>query len=402
MFILEKTRCGLKTVKYNKKYLHSKYDPLKEAKIFIESKKHLLDSKIVIVCGSGLGYHINEILNQGYKGKIIVFEYSSEILSLAKKNIKLNKQVEFIDGNNKDFLEQLAKYIGDVEDIIIHKPSLEVWKDLNIELYNILTNFEIQRHSIESQREELKANKEHNLLQEVKGIEEIFGIFDSSKPYLIVAAGPSLDFELEFIKENREKFNIISVGSAFKSLINAGVKPDAIVIIDAKPWVNNQLEFYKDNDIPLCFLSTASRWAVDIHKGKKYIFFNERNEDEIFIETGKTVAVAATDIAIKSGAKRIIFVGQDLAYLDNRTHTNTFESIYGYKDIIYKRNDSRQVQSVEGEMLQTTEGFLYFKQQLEYLIRANDSVRFYNISKGAYINGAKNLTSKELVEEINF
>ncbi|MGL4452589.1 MAG: 6-hydroxymethylpterin diphosphokinase MptE-like protein [Sarcina sp.] len=401
MISVEKTKNGLETLKYNKKYLHSKYDPLKEAKTFIESKKNLLEKDIAVVLGSGLGYHINEILNRGYNGKIIVFEYSSEILSLAKKNIVSDK-VEFINGKDSEFMLKLQKYFDLVEDIIIHKPSFEVLKDENISLYNLLKNFEIQRNSIEKQKDELLANKECNLQKNYEGIENILDIFDSDKAFLVVAAGPSLDFELEFIKKHREKFNIISVGSAFKSLINAGVKPDAIVIIDAKPWVKNQLDFYDENDIPLCFLSTASRWAVDAHKGEKYIFFNDEKESKYYINTGKTVAVAATDIAIKSGAKKVVFVGQDLAYLDNKTHTNTFESIYGYKDVIYKTNDYREVKSVNGKILQTTEGFLYFKKQLEKLVEYNKNIEFYNISKGAYINGAKNLISKKLVKEINF
>ena len=139
----------------------------------------------------------------------------------------------------------------------------------------------------------------------------------------------------------------------------------------------------------------SSDLAVEYHKGEKFIFYNDEERD-VFIRTGKTVAVAATDIAIKCGAKKIIFVGQDLAHLNGKTHTNTFEKIYGYKDVAYKLKDYREIMGVDENILETREGFLYFKKQLEILIESNPSIEFYNSSKGAKIIGTKSINIKEV------
>lgn len=59
---LEETREGMNTLviaKDNKKvYLHSKYDPLKEAESIVESYKDMESVTNIIFYGTGLGYHI--------------------------------------------------------------------------------------------------------------------------------------------------------------------------------------------------------------------------------------------------------------------------------------------------------------------------------------------------------
>ena len=71
-----KTKVGLPTLRVKKSsgqgiLLHSAYDPLKEAKNFIEGC-NLKTTRFLIIVGFGLGYHIREILDN-YPGiKLIV------------------------------------------------------------------------------------------------------------------------------------------------------------------------------------------------------------------------------------------------------------------------------------------------------------------------------------------
>lgn len=54
-------------------------------------------------------------------------------------------------------------------------------------------------------------------------------------PVLIAAAGPSLDDALDWIREHRSGFLLISVLSAARTLLSAGIVPDAVVLSDAGP-----------------------------------------------------------------------------------------------------------------------------------------------------------------------
>ena len=245
---------------------------------------------------------------------------------------------------------------------------------------------------IKQSEENYKINTENNY----KSINEFIEQFKkSNKPFIIVSAGPSVDNDLSKLKQNREKFNIISVGSAFRTLVKNRITPDAVVIIDTKPIVKKQFENLETYNIPLCFSATASRWAVELYNGPKYIF-NTSEHDEI--KTRGTVAVSAMDIAIKCNAKKIILLGQDLAFINKKSHTSTFEETYGFKDDYTINTKMKTVKGVNGECLNTTQGYITFKNKIESLIRENPHIKFINCSKGAYIEGASHVKFEILVK----
>lgn len=396
---LEKSKAGVLTMQYNNKYIHSKYDPIRESEQFVANNVHLIKNNIIVIYGLGLGYHINCILNYITDGtKVYIFEWNKDLISACKMvnpDLFTNKYIEIFDSTKKEFFEKLSFYLSKVTDIIVHKPSLETISETNDKLYMLIKGYLITKQWIRDNGSLLEENYIYNSKINAKSIKELINNFakvNRCKPYVIVASGPSLDFDLDLLKENRERFNIISVGSALRSLMNKGIKPDAIVIMDGKEIVKNQLRDYENSGISLCFLSTASRWAVETYNGPRYIFYNSDGEDEIIIRTGKTVAVAAIDIALKSGAQEIILLGQDLAFLDNKSHTETFEATYGFKDVIRKSGVNKFVKSIDGKMLETTEGYLYFKAQIELIINESKSISFINCSKGALIEGAVHMS----------
>ncbi|WP_050606983.1 motility associated factor glycosyltransferase family protein [Clostridium niameyense] len=404
MLKLEKTKSELYTVKYNNKYLHSKYDPLEESKKFINKYKNLIEkSSIILIYGLGLGYHVEQVFNINNKVQIYVFEGNEELINVCKKtNFKLfcNKRINIISYKERDFYSIFSKVIKGVKDIIVHRPSLQTIKYSNKELYALINNYIISKQAVDNSGM-LEENYKENFKQCYSSIHSLIKQFNKeNKPYIITAAGPSLDDELEILKNNRKNFIVITVGTALKSLMNNNIKPDIIVIIDGKKPVANQLSGFENENISLCFLSTASRWAVKGYKGPKYIFFNAMGEDEIIIETGKTVAVAAMNIAIKCGAKEVVLLGQDLAYLNGKSHISAFKDIYNCEDnpIINEQNDV--VKGVDGKMLKTTKGYIYFKNQIENVIKKNLNVNFVNCSKGALIKGAKNIDFKQYLSKL--
>ena len=228
-----------------------------------------------------------------------------------------------------------------------------------------------------------------------KNICDFFQI-QSNKTKLIVSSGPSLDLLINDIKKYRDNYDIYVVGSALSTLIKNNITPNAIVIIDSQDIVANQFNGYNNLKIPLLFLSTASKEAVGNYKGPKYIFYNKHNESNIVINTGKTVAVAAIDIAIKNNSKKIILIGQDLAYLNNKTHSNGIQEKYGIDNKALISSNSKTVKGRNGELLYTNRGYIFFKDNIEKLIRDNNKVKFYNCSLGAKIEGAQFTTMENL------
>jgi len=407
MIEIEKTKCELMTIKYNNKYIHSKYDPIREAEQLVDANIKLLSKSIIVVYGLGLGYHIDAIVKKmNSKSIVYVFEYTMDLVTCCKEinnSVFKYDNVNIIGRDDAKFYEKLAEYLGKAGDIIIHRAALETIKFTNESLYNLIDDYSLMKQSTENNEELIKLGKENfefNTKQNYKLINRFIDLYkNSNKPYVITASGPSLDNDLELLKENREKFNIISVGSSLRALMNKGIKPDAIVILDGKKIVKKQFEGYENEEIPLCFSAKASRWAVSDYKGHKYIFnITDDDNDNIMIETQETVAVSAMDIAVKCGAKKIILLGQDLAFIGNKSHTEVFEKTYGFKDNDANRNKIRTIKGVDGNRVNTAQGYIRFKFKIEWLIRKNTHVKFINCSKGAFIDGAEHMSLSDFIK----
>ncbi|GCD09009.1 motility associated factor glycosyltransferase family protein [Clostridium tagluense] len=379
-------------------FLHSKYYPVKEGEKFIElNEKFYRNKDVVMVYGLGLGYHVKELLKRCNDDcKIYIFDADKEIIKIADdlgslENIRKDKRVKVFDNYSQKFLQDFVRIAQLVDDILIYKPSVKLLSDEYIPLKNILEDYNVAKIAVERFSEVMSGNYEHNLRLKTPAIKEFFNRINvKGETVIVVAAGPSLDYNINTLKKLNGKVKVFSVGRALGTLMENEINPDMITIIDSQEGVCNQLKGYENSDIPLCFLSTASRWAVSNYNGPKYMFYNEENEDDIIINTGKTVAVATLNIAIKGGAKEIIFVGQDLGFLDNKSHAGTINDVSD--DGVYKK-----VLSVNGSMISTNDGYMYFKRQIEKEIEENPNVRFINCSKGARIKG----TVEMELEEVN-
>lgn len=404
MYQVEKSKTGLETLKYNDKYIHSSYDPLREAERFAIANKELLKDKIVVTYGLGLGYHIVELerlLDED--STMYVFEANINLIKYCKK---INKKVfeysniKIIGKDNTSFYSEFSNKLKEVNDIIIHKPSLETIRYSNRKLYNLINDFSIikQQHEREP---EMVLQAEENLRQNLNTNPNRISRFidkcrDSDKPYVIVSAGPSLDCELELLKDNRNRFNIFSVGSALRTLTDERIIPDCVVIIDPREIVKKQFEGIDCKDIPLCFDGKASRWAINTHNGEKFIFNYDKDENNI--ETGGTVAVAAINLAIECGANKIILLGQDLAFIGESSHTKSFEKTYGFKDKYKDNFKNKFINGIDGRPVRTIQSYITFKNKIESTIQKNNLIDFINSSKGAYIEGARHLEFKKVID----
>ena len=380
-------------------FLHSKYYPVKEGEKFIElNEKFYKDKDEVMVYGLGLGYHIKELLKRCNENcKIYIFDADKEIIKIADnlgglKDVRKDKRVKIFEDYSQTFLQDFVKVSQLVDDILIYKPSVKLLSDEYMSLKNILEDYNVAKIAVERFSEIMGKNYEHNLSLKTSTIKDLFNMINvKGETVIIVAAGPSLDYNINALKKLNGKVKIFSVGRALNILMKNEIRADMVTIIDAQEIVCNQLKGYENSDIPLCFLSTASRWAVEKYKGPKYMFYNEENKDDIIINTGKTVAVATLDIAIKGGAKEIIFVGQDLGFLDNKSHAGTINDVL--ENGIYKK-----VLSVNGNMINTNDGYMYFKRQIEKEIEENPNVRFINCSKGARIKGTVEMDLAQVMD----
>ena len=132
------SRGGLKVPVINDIHLHSMYDPVKEAKTFLEKYDASLESKNnVLVFGLGYAYHIYELCkklekNHGTDYQVIVIEPNEEVYrDCIKYNLFPNKNIKVFSGfdlhqiySDTDLINFLIKKPA----IISHPASFELYR----------------------------------------------------------------------------------------------------------------------------------------------------------------------------------------------------------------------------------------------------------------------------------
>ena len=127
---LEETRNGHKTIKVNGIYLHSKYDPIKEAQSFVNSNLNVDENPTgYLVLGLGLGYHILDLASRTDK-KIIVLESNKNIYNFACDICQIHQltNVRVITGINSDelfFEHEFVKFLSQKPKTLVHPSSFK-------------------------------------------------------------------------------------------------------------------------------------------------------------------------------------------------------------------------------------------------------------------------------------
>jgi hypothetical protein len=391
--------------------LHSSYDPRKEAEEFVASFALQPRDKVLVI-GCGLGYHLREILRQQPRiEKLFVFEARPDILRAAEQAVELadifaDPRVELtVDSDEKELMRRIYRVVklhnrDHKLKLIVHRPSLEVYKKDGTDLTDILEKIYIGPRL----QEMMKANFHANLpvVLRSRPVKELFGAY-KDKPVILVSAGPSLAADLEALKRLQGKAVIITVSTVLKLLLDNGVRPDFTAIGDPKPIMATHFQEVWDCGVPLIFLPTAAKEVVLRYPGIKYAALQTgyrlcdivaKKMDKGRVEVGESVSTLMLDVAIRMGGNPIIFVGQDLAFSDGHTHAP------GVPKRFRITTATRMVRSVCGEEIPTSSAFCWILHWIEKRIARQPQTVFINASaSGARIKGTLEKPLDEVFDE---
>ncbi len=148
-------------------------------------------------------------------------------------------------------------------------------------------------------------------------------------PAVIVAAGPSLDMFIDLLPEISKRTLLIAVDTAVRPLLQRGIKPDFIIIVDPQYWNTKYLERINFSNSffiaepathPRVFelLSIKGFFAGSLFPLGRYFesIFGEKGT----LGAGGSVTTTAWDFARLLGCSPIYIAGMDLGFPFNRTH----------------------------------------------------------------------------------
>lgn len=393
----EFTSSGLATIKCNKDgcefYLHSNNNPQLDAAVLANA--WYADSKYkYIVYGFGLGYHIYQLCKRNCYIEIDVYESNLEVLQLAVAYGNIGECLEsgqvriFYDPDFENFSKRVSCFNDDTE-LVIHGPSQRLINNENIR--ERMEEYFLHYNSVRNQKGLLYGNYRYNICNYDASVDTLLTEW-SNKDVYIVAAGPSLDLNYKYLKKIGNKGIILAIGAVFKKLMNNGITPDYIIITDGKPIVLEQIEGLYNEKVPLILLTTTSREVTAQYKGKKYLACQKeydlaeefaKDKGYMLYKTGGSVVTTAVDISISLQARRIIFVGLDLAYPNDSAYA---EGIVERKLVDSK--DIKWIKDIYGNFIKTNKHLNIYRQWIEKRIKGITSVEFIDATEGgAYIEG---------------
>lgn len=385
----------------NKMLLSSSCNPYDEAEILAQEYCEKGKNSYVVL-GLGMGYLMAELSRHPDILDIVVCEHDLYVIKAVfhyvdlKEILKKGRVHIYYDPD----LSIFSKSIAENRDmgIIIHRPSMMNIKDL--EIRQKVQDFFIHDNSVRSQGKKLLRNfymnTSESALESVRSAKELRSVFEGHD-VLFIAAGPSLEENIPYLKELSQKYIVVAVGTVLKRLIRLGIKPDYVVMIDAQHNMMNQISGVDTSELSLIYLPTLYYEVLNIWEGTKYMALQKgfeqsevmaQKNNDILFETGGSVSTLALDIAIRFLSRRIICIGLDLAYVDNKFHVGE----KAFNDDV--AGQLRLVKSVDGKEIYTAVNLdnyrLWIERRIERRSEQEKQVELINASGGAFIKGMIN------------
>lgn len=223
----------------------------------------------------------------------------------------------------------------------------------------------------------------------------------SSKPILVLASGPSLQNNTEWIKKNQDKFLIIGVLSACRHLFHHDIKPDIIVHIDPQEvslHLIEDIDIAKFKNSAIIFGSSVHEKVIEKFKDIPITFIEEATSFKVDhgFYTLPSIGEYATMLPIILGAKEVYLLGIDLA-LDPDSMKDHIDLHVASKQI--KKEDKKESVSFQGSLCYVKGNFLdtvpskpnfrlsltQFHKAILHYKQVHQTI--YNLSNGAYLEG---------------
>ena len=402
--------------------LNSVYDPKKAAREWAEqyNNSEINDYGIFLIFGIGDGRAIRELLTLKPHCLFLIYEPSLDIFlrSIEMQNVSeilVAEQVcAVVKGINEQFfphiLQQILNYSNYqlvVQAVLPNYDSLfsdEYRKVLDTylntsELIVFTRNTEILR-GIEIARNGYRLTKDILKQYSVSQLRDVLKQYDmQNMPAILVAAGPSLDKNVEELKRAKGRAFILAVDTALNTVLEHGILPDMTMSIDSrKPLVLFKHELAEK--IPIALSSHSNVHVVKRNSARHFyevdkesylnrLFASVTGKEGEQLPTGGSVANNALSLLIEMGFQTIIFVGQDLAYPGGQEHTR--QAYNSETDRVEKgKKDYIEVEDIYGNMVLTEANMNLYRKWIEAIVAGYPSIQMIDATEGgAKIHGTK-------------
>ncbi len=347
--VVEAARCGAPTARLTTpdgrvQYLHSRYDPIREADDFIRSLE-AGEAACVVLFGLGLGHHV--------KAAHARFGEDTLVIAIEPDQGVIQRALEATD---------LSAEIGEGRLVLLNTLDRSTWHDrlahcaTNLMLGTVMAvppcaravNAEFFARARQAMTDYVGfvkmsvatllrnadvtcRNIANNLPAYVATppTEALRGRF-AGRPAILVAAGPSLTGNVDQLAGAQDRAVIIAAQTTLRPLLERGIRPHFVTALD---FSDLSRQFFENLDLPdelILVAEPKAHWQVAdaFMRGRAGGAARVVMLDNVFahrcigealakrakMEAGATVMHLAFYLAQWLGCEPIIFIGQDLAF----------------------------------------------------------------------------------------
>lgn len=367
-----------------------------------------------IFLGVALGTHIEAIDNKIASSEYLIIEDDIELFRLSLfvtpyYQIATNATLYFaIAQNHSEFHESMqdflsSSFFSNRYIKYIHFPTHQDTK-LNLIQNSIASQtFIIFSYDMQLDKTIRPLNRLKNGYQFLDISSKFYDSIFSKKPILVLAAGPSLHHNIEWLKANHTRFIIVAVSATLKTLYKHSIKPDIITHIDGTVLKNNSCmilfegfdarEFFKES---ISIFGTYVPDELLAMVPKENIFFFEGNthyKDGFGALSTPCVGSVSTLLSLILDTKNIYLLGLDLALDPTTGMSHVAEHPLNYApssatNSISLINSTSQIKGNFEKFVLTTPLFLssiYALQSSIHLLK-DDTQNIYNLNNGAFLD----------------
>ncbi|MDP2689845.1 MAG: DUF115 domain-containing protein [Deltaproteobacteria bacterium] len=434
---LERTRSGDYTFQHGGRYFHSRYDPLKEAGVQADEILSR-NPDWVVLFGLGCGYLLNRLISRGME-KVIIHEPRAGILKGVLSGVDLSAALDMPDVHitlDSGSAAGLVRTVVDgMDDVLAYQTPAygmtfpEELADLTRKTKNahmtnkagIATEVTSCLKWVENYFANLKSFFRY------PSVDVLRGRFKGA-PLVIAGAGPSLDRNAHVLKEFRDRVLVISAITAFKPLLRHGVVPDLVIAAEKKDLPEFFTHGPDDRRTRFLLAEVANNNMFERETGGKLVYFNPYSRlsveqarfwgSDYFPANGGSVTTVALEIGRMFGCDPIIFIGQDLAYGEGKTHAddsfyhNTKVSIDAGKKVVVegeagnRANDVKELlwlKGLDGKPVPSRYDWVtfhqWFEKEMAGINLSGSGLKVINATEGgAYIEGMEHISLKEALD----
>jgi hypothetical protein len=323
--------------------IHSR-DPEREADRAVADLLRDGQSDVIVAVGLGVGFLLDALERRGWTGKVLALEPAAETIAplLERRDWQswiASDRLRLLAAPVFEGAAEAWRWFGDgsTEPPVFINPSLARLRPDAVAgardvLRRIRFNAEANARAKRRHGGRYLLNTLGNLraLAHEADVASLFGAAPG-RPAIVVAAGPSLDRTMPALRDVGERALIITVDTALRPLLDAGIEPHLVVAVD--PGESNARHLY---DLPPCsrtFLAAEASMdpaAVRAFRGRTFLFCVSNHEPWPWLQAhgaGRgalrawgSVLTSAFDLAVQAGCDPIVFTGADLAYSDDRPY----------------------------------------------------------------------------------